>query len=388
MARRPTPRRIAIVTVARSDYGIYRPLLREIEADPDLELQLIASAGHLAPDQGNSLEEILGDGFRPVRLVDCALSSDRPGAMARAMGLATIGFVQAYETLAPDLLVVLGDRFEMHAATVAAVPLMIPIAHIAGGSVTRGALDDAFRHSITKLSHLHFTECEAHRARLEKLGESDWRIHVTGSLAIDNLANIELMSLAELNSRFGLALEQPPLLVTLHSVTREYAQTRAQTAALLAALERQPAPVVLTQPNVDPGGRLIAELFQSFVHEHPDRAFLVPHLGTRGYFSMMANALAMVGNSSSGIFESASFALPVVNVGRRQEGRRQPENVLQCDPESDAIADALATAVSPRFRESLTGMVNPYGDGHAAGRMIEVLRQVPLDQRLLVKEAF
>jgi len=381
-------RRIAIVTVARSDYGIYRPLLRAIEAEPSLELQLIAAGGHLAPDQGNSLDEILGDGFRPARLIDCTLSSDRPGAMARAMGLATIGFAQAYEELDPDIVVVLGDRFEMHAAAVAAVPLTVPIAHIAGGSVTRGALDDAFRHSISKLSHLHLTECEAHRRRIGALGESDWRIHVTGSLAIDNLATVELMDLEELNARYGLSLDQPPLLVTFHSVTREYERIRDQTGELLAALSAQPLPIVLTQPNVDPGGRLIAELFQGFLHEHPRRAFLVPHLGTRGYFSMMASARAMVGNSSSGIFESASFRLPVLNIGRRQEGRLAPANVLQCEPERGAIGEALATAVSPRFRDALDGLVNPYGDGRAAQRMVEVLREVPLDDRLLVKEAF
>lgn len=381
-------RRIAVITVARSDYGIYRPLLRAIEADTDLELQLVAGGGHLVAGQGNSLDEIRADGFCPARLVDCSQSSDRPAGMAHAMGLATIGFAQALDELAPDIVVVLGDRFEMHAATVAAVPLMIPIAHIAGGSVTRGALDDAFRHSMTKLSHCHFADCDAHGARLARLGEAAWRIHVTGSLALDNLAQVELMTLAEINDRFETTLDEPPLLVTFHSVTREVDRTEHQASELLAALAAQPRTIVFTQPNVDPGGRLLARLFAAFVRDHPGRAFLVPHLGTRAYFSLMAHAQIMVGNSSSGVFEAASFRLPVVNIGRRQEGRVPPANVLQADPERQAIGVAIETAASAAFRAGLVGLVNPYGDGRAAPRTLRVLKDIELNERLLIKEAF
>lgn len=381
-------RRIAIVTVARSDYGIYRPLLRAIEDEPDLELQLIAAGGHLAPDQGGSLAEIEADGFAPLRLLDCGLASDRPGAMARAMGLATIGFAQAFEELAPDILVLLGDRFEMHAAAVAAAPLMIPVAHLCGGSVTRGAIDDAFRHSISKLSHLHLTECDAHAARLARLGEADWRIKVTGSLAMDNLALLELLSLEEINARFGLSLAAAPLLVTFHPVTREYDRTQRQTRDLLTALAGQSRPIVLTQPNVDPGGRLIAEQFQAFVTEHPGKAMLVPHLGTQAYFSLMAKAAVMVGNSSSGVFESATFAVPVVNVGRRQEGRFLPPNVVQCGTGWEEIAAAIEHAASTSFRDGLSGLTNPYGDGQAAPRMLDILKTVELGEALLIKESF
>ncbi len=381
-------RRIAIVTVARSDYGIYRPLLRAIAADPALELQLIAAGGHLAPDQGDSLDEIRADGFDPLRLIECTLSSDRPGAMARAMGLATIGFAQAFEELAPDLVVVLGDRFEMHAATVAAVPLMIPIVHLCGGSITRGALDDGFRHSITKLSHLHLTECRAHADRLARLGEAAWRIHITGSLAMDNLGLVELLTLDQINQRFGLSLDQPPLLVTFHSVTRQPERTEKQTRELLAALDAQPRPIVLTQPNVDPGGRLIAALFQDFVADHPGRAFLVPHLGTQAYFSLMSHADVMVGNSSSGVFESASFSLPVVNVGRRQEGRFLPANVVQCRADRNEITAAVERATSAVFRNRQESLINPYGDGQAAPRMIQILKETALGEELLIKEPF
>ena len=363
-------------------------MLRALQADSGLELQLVAAGGHLDPDQGNSLAEIRADGFEPQRLIECTLSSDRPGAMARAMGLATIGFAQAFEELAPDIVVVLGDRFEMHAATVAAVPLMIPIAHLCGGSITRGALDDGFRHSISKLSHLHLTECVAHAERLARLGEADWRVHITGSLAMDNLALLELMSLEQINRRFGLSLDRSPLLVTFHSVTRELEHTEQQTLDMLSVLAAQDLPVVLTQPNVDPGGRLIAGLFQNFVTENPGRAFMVPHLGTQAYFSLMSHGAVMVGNSSSGVFESASFGLPVVNIGRRQEGRFMPPNVVSCGTTRDEVAAAIARASSSAFRRGLEGLTNPYGDGQAAPRMLELLRSVKLEERLLIKESF
>lgn len=381
-------RRIAIVTVARSDYGIYRPLLRAIDADSELDLQLVAAGGHLAPDQGNSLQEIRDDGFCPRRLIECNLTSDRPVAMARAMGLATIGFAQAFEELAPDLLVVLGDRFEMHAATLAAVPLMIPVVHLCGGSITRGALDDGFRHSITKLSHLHLTECAAHGERLARLGEAAWRIHVTGSLAMDNLELLELLTLEQLSARLDLRLDRPPLMVTFHAVTRQHDQVAAQSDELLAALAARRDPIVLTQPNVDPGGRLIAERFRAFAAARPKQVSLVPHLGTRAYFSLMSEAAAMVGNSSSGVFESASFALPVVNSGRRQEGRFLPPNVVQCGTDRDEIAAAIERACEPSFRAAIEGLSNPYGDGRAAARMLRILKETSLDEAILIKEPF
>lgn len=381
-------RRVAVVSVARSDYGLYRPLLRAIVADDGLELALIVGASHLTRTFGDTLAEITADGYAPAARVDCTLASNSPASIARSMGLATLGFAGAYERLSPDMLVVLGDRYEMHAAAVAAVPFLLPIMHIAGGAVTRGAIDDGLRHSISKLSHLHFPETDEQGARLERLGEESWRIHASGSLSIDNLKSTRRLSLAEMNARFGLDLHQRPLLVTFHPVTRAYHQTAEYADALMAALARQTLPVLFTYPNADTAGRCIIERIEAFVRARPQTAFAVPNLGTEGYFSAMANARAMVGNSSSGIIEAASFALPVVNIGRRQEGRTAPRNVIGCEHDADAIGAAIARATEPSFADGFKGLVNPYGDGNAAPRIVSVLRTVTLDDGLLDKASF
>lgn len=381
-------RRIAVVSVARSDYGIYRPLLHAIADDPALELALVVAASHLTRQFGDTLGEILADGFEPAARVECAPASDSPGSVARAMGMATQGFASALEALRPDLLVVLGDRYDMHAAACAAVPLLIPLVHIAGGAVTRGAIDDAFRHSMTKFAHLHFCETAEQGARIGRMGEAAWRIHVTGSLAIDNLREVALYDLPAFNARFGTGLEAPPVLITVHPVTREPEGAAGRIDALLRALDGVPGPLLFTYPNADPAGRLIIDRIDAFAGARPGRAFVVPHLGTRGYFSAMALARCMVGNSSSGVMEAASFGLPVVDIGRRQEGRLAPDNVVRCGDRREEVEAALTRALSDGFRAAARQVVNPYGDGQAAPRMVRVLKSVALDRSLLVKENF
>ncbi len=375
--------------MARSDYGILRPLLRRIDEAPDLELALVAGGMHLAPEFGNTIEEIRADGFEIARTLDFLLPSDRPGDIARSMGRGTIRFAEAYEQLRPDLLVVLGDRFEMQAAALAAVPFLIPIAHIAGGALSGGAIDDAFRHAITKLSSLHFVETKIYRQRVIQMGEEPWRVHVTGAPGLDNLKEIEPLSLEELNHRFDLGLEadRPPLLVTFHPVTREYTETRPYMEALLAALEACGHPLVFTYPNADTNGRIIIEMIEAFLQGHL-RARCVPHFGTVGYFSVMAQAAAMVGNSSSGIVEAASFKLPVVNIGTRQDGRLAPANVVTTGTGRDEILDGIRRATAPAFRDGLQTLVNPYGEGRAAGQMVEVLRSAELATSRLIQKTF
>lgn len=382
-------RRIAVATVARSDYGIYRPLLRAITAAEDLDLLLIVAGMHLVPEFGDTIEEILADGYQPAAKVDIPLTSDSPGGLARSMGHGTMGFAEAFEALSPDLLVVLGDRFEMHAAALAAVPFLIPIAHIAGGALTGGAIDDAFRHSMTKLSSLHFVENRLYGQRVRQMGEEPWRVHETGALGLDNLGHIELASLEYLNSRFGLALEAEdrPLLVTFHPVTREYRETRHYMVALLEALADFHLPIVFTYPNADTNGRIIIELIEAFAAATP-RACVVPHFGTQGYYSVMAQAVAMVGNSSSGIIEAASFKLPVVNIGSRQKGRLAAANVIHTGYAKNEILDGIRQACAPKFRQSLEGLTNPYGEGAAAPRMVEALRTVDLKDPALIQKEF
>jgi UDP-hydrolysing UDP-N-acetyl-D-glucosamine 2-epimerase len=377
-------RTVAVVTVGRSDYGIYQPILRAIDAQADLQLHLIVSGAHLSPEFGMTVDTIEADGFAVGDRVEMLLSSDTPDGTATSMGLGLIGFARVFQRSRPDILLVLGDRFEMFTAALAALPFCIPVAHIHGGEVTQGAIDDSLRHGLTKLSHLHFVSTTEYARRVEQLGEEPWRVVVSGAPALDHLRTMKLFSASEIESRFGLTLVPAPLLVTFHPVTLEPDQIEWQTRELLQAIDRTGLPVVFTQPNADAGGRRIGCLIDEFVASHP-LARGVDNLGTPGYFSLMRVAAAMVGNSSSGIIESPSFALPVVNVGTRQSGRVRAANVIDVGNSADAIFEGIDRAIDPAFRASLSGIVNPYGDGQASGAIVERLRTVALDQRLRVK---
>ena len=381
--------RIAIVTVARSDYGFYRPLLSRLAAEPQIEPLLIVAGMHLAPRFGNTVTEIEADGHAIAARVEMTLDDDGPGSIARSMGLGLKGFAEAFETLRPDAVMVFGDRYEMHAAASAAVPFAIPVAHTNGGSLTMGAFDDSLRHSMTKLSHLHFVETELYKRRVIQMGEAPWRVQVTGSLSLDNLADFTPLTLDELNRRFGLALTPvaPPLLVTFHPVTLEYRNTETYMTALLAALSESDFPVVFTYPNADTNGRVIIEMIEAYAAKRAD-TFCVPHFGVEGYHSLMAHAAAMVGNSSSGIMEAASFRLPVVNIGTRQGGRLAPENVLHTGYGKDAILAGIKTCTSAAFREGIAELANPYGDGTAAEKMIAILKTTDFADLGLIEKAF
>lgn len=377
-------RSVAVVTVARSDYGIYRPVLQAIRRSPSLALRLLVSGMHLAPEFGNSVEQIRADGFAPIEPVEMLLASDTPTGIATSIGLGVLGFAPLFARERPDLLLVLGDRFEMWAATIAALPFAIPIAHLHGGERTEGAMDEAIRHSITKQSHLHFVATEAYRQRVIQLGEAPWRVTVSGAPALDNLQQLPLLPREALEQALGIPLEPAPLLVTFHPATLEHEQAGAQLNALLGALEEVGLPVLFTYPNADTGGRAMIDAIERWVRPRPN-AWAVATLGTQRYFSAMRHAAAMVGNSSSGIIEAASFELPVVNIGSRQQGRLRGANVRDVAPDREQIVAAIREATSPRFRAGLAGMVNPYGDGHAAARIVEVLESVPLDERLIQK---
>lgn len=377
-------RTIGVVTVGRSDYGIYRPILKKIQQDPDLRLVLYVSGMHLSPEFGLTATAIEADGFEIAERLEMLLSSDSPEGVAKAMGLGTLGFAQAFGRSRPDLLLVLGDRFEMHAAAVAALPFRIPVAHIHGGELSLGVIDDALRHSMTKLSHLHFTSTEEYARRVIRMGEEPWRVTVSGAPGLDNLRETPLLKLQEFNARFNLKFSPGFLLVTYHPVTLEYEQTEWQCGELLAALELSGKEVLFTEANADSGGRIINRMTQEFARRHP-RAKWVANLGTQGYFSAMALAGAMVGNSSSGIIEAASLKLPVVNIGTRQEGRVRGKNVIDAGYGRDEIQTGIARALSPQFRGTLAALVNPYGDGRAAEKIVRRLKEVSLHERLIHK---
>lgn len=379
-------KRIGVITVARSDYGILMPLLRAISAEPSLQLSLIVGGMHLAPEFGRTIDMIIADGFSPAASVEMLLSSDTPLGTAKSIGIGVMGFADTYARVKPDILVAMGDRFEMHAAVLAALPFNIPIAHIHGGEVTEGAMDDSLRHGITKIAHLHFAATQQYADRVIRMGEEPWRVTVSGAPSLDNLKQTPTLSAAEMFDRFHISVEPRPLLVTFHPVTRELENTGAQIDALLHAIERTNEPVIFTLPNADPGGRLVADRIRSFIATH-ERAQIVENLGTQGYFSLMSFAAAMVGNSSSGIIEAASFGLPVVNVGARQAGRTRPANVIDVSEDLNVgkISDAIHFAISQPFRTSIEGIVNPYGDGNASDVIVRKLRETQIDSVLLRK---
>jgi len=380
-------RSIGVVTVGRSDYGIYLPLLRRIQQDPDLQLHLIVSGMHLSPEFGLTAKAIEDDGFEIGERVEMLLSSDTPEGIAKSMGLGTIGFAQTYAHFRPDILVVLGDRFEMHAAVVAALPFKIPVAHIHGGELTEGAIDEAIRHSITKMSHLHFVATKVYAQRVIQMGEEPWRVVTCGALSLDNLRTTRLLTREEFANKFSIALPEKFLLVTYHPVTLEYEQTEWQVRELLTALDAIGLPVLFTMPNADTGGRIIRRLIDEFLSKHPDSK-KIENLGIQGYFSAMALAVAMVGNSSSGIIEAASFILPVVNVGNRQKGRIHGKNVIDVGYTRAEILTGIKKATSSEFRAGFSDLVNPYGDGHTAERIVDRLKKVKLDDRLLQKHFY
>lgn len=373
-------RKIGIVTTARSEFGIYRPLLRRL-ANEKLDFGLLVGGMHLSPQHGHTVDEIVAEGWPILARVPMPMETQTSQALARSMGQCTIAMGDAFEGVRPDLVVVLGDRFEMHAAALATVPFGIPLAHIHGGELTFGAMDDVFRHALTKLSHLHFASAPEYGRRIVQMGEEPWRVHVSGAPSLDSFLEEEALSAEIVESRTGVRLSPSPVLVTLHPQTRGSTSSGDLAAMLIAALEPVPGPLLITAPNADPGGEEIAAALRAFSDTRED-AFYVESLGARAYRAVLSAARFMIGNSSSGLIEAASFALPVINIGQRQDGRMRPANVIDVPLSIEAVTQAIARADSAAFRASLIGMTNPYGDGRAAERIATVLRDVKLDGRL------
>jgi UDP-hydrolysing UDP-N-acetyl-D-glucosamine 2-epimerase len=378
-------RTIGVVTGSRADYGNYLPVLRKIKSRPDLELKLLVTGTHLVSEYGFTIEEIKKDGFKIAAQVETLLSSDSPDGISKSIGLGVIGFADIYRRLNLDLLLVLGDRYEMFAAVIAAIPFAMPIAHIHGGESTHGLIDESIRHSITKISHLHFVSTKAYRNNVVQMGEETWRVFVTGAPTVDNLRIIKLFSKKQLERKYGFSLKKPPLLVTFHPVTLEYQNVALHVSELLYALSKVDSAIIFTYPNADTQGRVIINAINRFVAQHSN-AKVVKSLGTQAYFSLMKYSAAMVGNSSSGIVESGSFQLPVVNIGNRQGGRIQGRNVIQVNCTSRSILDGIQKALHPSFRTSLISMKNIYGNGHAADKIVRIIGKFPLNTKLMIKK--
>lgn len=368
-------KKIAVFTGTRAEYGLLYWLLKDLQQDPEVELQLLVSAMHLSPEFGMTYQQIETDGFTITEKVEMLLSSDSAVGTAKSIGLGVLGFADALERMKPDVLVVLGDRFEALAVTQAAMILRIPIAHIHGGEITEGAYDDAIRHAITKLSLLHFTSTEAHRNRVIQLGEHPSRVFNVGAVGLDHLQRSKMFSLAELSASLNFKLEQPYFLVTYHPVTLASEPAKASFENLLKALDAFPQhQIILTYPNADDGGREIIPLLEAYAKQQPSRVLAIPSLGQKRYLSAVKHAAAVVGNSSSGIIEVPSFKVPTVNIGERQRGRLAAESVFSCPSNTAAIIETLQLGL----KSDLTQVVNPYGKGKASEAILKQLKAADL----------
>lgn len=377
-------RMVAAVTTSRSDFtALYWPL-HDLASHPEIDLRIIALGAHLSPEFGSTIHEIEAAGFRVAARIECLLSSDSDIGMAKTIGLATLSLADCLGQMRPDLLLVIADRYEMLAPAAVALALRIPVAHIEGGEISEGAIDDAVRNALTKMSHVHCTSTELARDRVIAMGEEEWRVHRTGAPALDHLRRSPLLSREQLEQRLEIDLSRPTAIVTYHPVTIARDTTR-EADALFEALQAVPEQLLFCYPNADAGSRALIGRIESFLGGRNGRVLV--NLGAVVYWSLLRHVEFLLGNSSSGIIEAASFALPAVNVGIRQQGRERGPNVLDAEPDAACILDRIHVARNEGFRQSLQGMANPYGDGCASDRIVSVLATVPLGEELLIKHA-
>lgn len=376
-------RRIGVVTTSRADYShLYWPL-RELASHPSIELGVFALGPHLSPQYGNTIAEIERDGFPIQARIECLLNSDTDTGMAKTIGVAILSLADALTAWRPDILLLIADRYEMLAPASVALALRIPIAHIEGGEISQGAIDDQVRNAITKMAHIHFTSTDTARRRVIAMGEKPWRVHHAGAPSLDHLRRSKLLTRAALQRKLNLTLAPPTVLCAWHPVTI-LRDTNTEADALFAALAEAPGQLIFVYPNTDAGSHALIQQTHSLAATRPGTHVFV-NLDAVTYWSLLGQADAMIGNSSSGIMEAASFALPVVNVGIRQQGRERARNILDVPADSAAIARALNRALIPSFRNKLRGMTNPYGNGTASQTIAAVLAMVPLENLLMKK---
>lgn len=381
-------KKIAIVTGTRAEYGLLIPLIKKIAVDPELEVQLIATGMHLSPEFGLTIDMIEQDGYGVADKIEVLLSSDTPIGISKSMGLAMISFSETFTRLNPDMVIVLGDRFEMFAAATVASVIKIPIAHLHGGETTEGAFDEAFRHSITKMSWLHFTSTEEYRQRVIQLGEDPNRVFSVGAIGIENIKEMPLMTKSELEQSLQIELKVPLLLVTFHPVTLENNTSTVQFEALLEALEDyKEGTIIFTKSNADTDGRIINKMIDDYVKKKPENAIAFISMGQIRYLSALKIADVVMGNSSSGIIEAPSFNVPTINIGDRQKGRIQAKSVLNCEPDKESIKSTLKRALSEEFKQKLFDVNNPYGVGNVSEKILSIIKNT-LQSTISLKKNF
>lgn len=379
---------ICIVTATRAEWGLLKPLARQIKTDGKYELIIAATGTHFCPEFGNTYKDILNDGFEIDERVDIQLYGNSPSAISKTMALATIGFADLFSRRHIDLLIVLGDRYETLAVCLSAMNQKIPIAHLHGGELTEGLIDEAIRHSITKLSYLHFTSCEAYRRRVIQLGEQPQRVYNVGAIGIDNIRQMKLLSREELSSAIGFDVSDSKYAVVTYHPETLNGNVRYQCEQLLEALSSFPEmKFIITKSNADEGGLIINEMVDDYAKDHPN-VLAVSSLGNLKYLSALKHAYAVIGNSSSGIAEAPYFKIPTVNIGVRQRGRIQAESIINCNAVASEIAGAIKRAMSDEFAMIAAKSGYPYGDGHASEKIVAALHEWLDNKRIDLKKEF
>ncbi|MFD0673678.1 UDP-N-acetylglucosamine 2-epimerase [Cohnella sp. GCM10027633] len=376
-------KKVCVVTGTRAEYGLLYYLLKGIEQEPDLELQLVVTGMHLSPEFGLTYRGIVEDGFRIDEKIEMLLSSDTPVGITKSIGLAVLSFAECLERLTPDILLLAGDRYEILAAAQAALIFKIPVAHVFGGDTSEGAFDEAIRHSVTKMSHLHFVTNAQAAKRIRQMGENPNHIHLVGSTGLDFIRNASLLSRDQLEESLDLKFRSRNIAVTFHPATLDFQKPEEQFEQLLLALAQfEDLGIIITKPNSDTYGRKLIDMIDTFVRHHSN-AKSFTSLGQLRYISLLSQVDAVVGNSSSGLYEAPSFRIPTVNIGNRQKGRLQAASIINCDPKREDIIQAMNTA----FDMECSNVVNPYGDGFASEKILRILKNLS-DTKAVIQKSF
>ena len=382
-------KRIGIMTGTRAEYGLLKSLMQEINKDNDLELYLIVSGMHLSPEFGMTYKEIEEDGFEINAKVEMLLSSDSPAGISKSIGLGVIGFADEFQRADLDMLILLGDRYEALSAAICALVMRIPIAHLHGGELTEGAIDEGIRHSITKMSYLHFTSTEQYRNRVIQLGENPERVFYVGALGVENIKKINLMTKEELERSIRFEIDENTVIVTYHPVTLENNTVEEQFLNLLEVLDRNPKiRMIFTKANADTNGRIVNELIDKYVAQNSERACAFMSLGQKRYLSALKYCRIVIGNSSSGIIEAPSFGKPIINIGDRQKGRICADSVINCGYTQQEIQQAMETALTKEFENKASNCRNPYEKENTAANIISVIKDYLLNDKIKLKKGF
>ncbi len=382
-------KRIGIMTGTRAEYGLLKSLMQEINKDNDLELYLIVSGMHLSPEFGMTYKEIEEDGFEINAKVEMLLSSDSPAGISKSIGLGVIGFADEFQRADLDMLILLGDRYEALSAAICALVMRIPIAHLHGGELTEGAIDEGIRHSITKMSYLHFTSTEQYRNRVIQLGENPERVFYVGALGVENIKKINLMTKEELERSIRFEIDENTVIVTYHPVTLENNTVEEQFLNLLEVLDRNPKiRMIFTKANADTNGRIVNELIDKYAAQNSERACAFMSLGQKRYLSALKYCRIVIGNSSSGIIEAPSFGKPIINIGDRQKGRICADSVINCGYTQQEIQQAMETALTKEFENKASNCRNPYEKENTAANIISVIKDYLLNDKIKLKKGF